>query len=68
MALLYGVSLSTGNFFRHPQALKNLTSLSRQTKSTDGYNMLHMFNNNTHSDFRTAKKHVLTPSYFIRVI
>ena len=28
--------------------------------------MLHMFNNNT--DFRTAYKHVLIPSYVIRMI
>ena len=30
--------------------------------------MLHMFNNNAYSDFRTAYKHVLIPGYVIRVI
>ena len=30
--------------------------------------MLHMFHNNTYTDFRTAYKHVLIPSYFIQVI
>ena len=27
-----------------------------------------MFNNNTYTDFRTANKHVFTPSYVIHVI
>ena len=30
--------------------------------------MLNMFNNNTYTDFRTANKHILIPSYVIRVI
>ena len=30
--------------------------------------MLHIFNNNTYNDFRTAYKHVLIPSYVARVI
>ena len=30
--------------------------------------MIFMFNNNTYIDFRTACKHVLIPSYFIKVI
>ena len=39
-----------------------------QTKSPDNSNVLHMFNNNTYTDFRTAYKHVLIPSYVIQVI
>ena len=49
-----------------PQALKNVISLPpRQTKSPDNSNVLHMFNKNTYTDFRTAYKHVLIPSYII---
>ena len=39
-----------------------------QTKSPNNSNVLHMFNNNTLIDFRTAYKHVLNPSYVIQVI
>ena len=45
--------------------MKNLISPPRETKSLDNSNMLHMFNNNTYTDFRTAYKHVLIPSYII---
>ena len=31
-------------------------------------NMLHMFNNNTYTDFRTAYKHILIPIRVIQVI
>ena len=41
---------------------------SRQKKSPDNWNMLHMFNNNTYLDFRIANKHVLVPIYVNRVI
>ena len=51
--------------FSVPQALKNLKSLLRQTKSPNNSNVLHMFNNNTYTDFRTAYRHVLIPSYII---
>ena len=51
--------------FSVPQALKNLKSLPRQTKSPNNSNVLHMFNNNTYTDFRTAYRHVLIPSYII---
>ena len=51
--------------FSVPQALKNLKSLPRQTKSPNNSNVLHMFNNNTYTDFRTAYRHVLIPSYNI---
>ena len=44
------------------------TGPPRQTKSPDISNMLHMFNNNTYTDFRTAYKQVLIPSYVIQVI
>ena len=37
--------------FMSPRTLKNLTSLPRQTKSPDNSNMLHIFNNNTYTDF-----------------
>ena len=40
--------------FPVPQALKNLISPLRQTKSLDNSNVLHMFNNSTYTDFRTA--------------
>ena len=49
-----------------PQALKNLTSPLRQTKSPDNYyNVLHIFNNNTYTGFRTTYKHVSIPNYVI---
>ena len=51
--------------FSVPQALKNLKSLPRQTKSPNNSNVLHMFNNNTYTDFRIAYRHVLIPSYII---
>ena len=51
--------------FSVPQALKNLKSLLRQTKSPNNSNVLHMFNNNTYTDFRTAYRHVLIPNYII---
>ena len=35
----------------------------RQTKSPDNSNILCMFNNNIDSDFKTAYKHILIPSY-----
>ena len=50
------------------QALKNLTSPPRQTKSPDNSNIMHLFNNNIYTDFRTATKQALIPSYVIRVI
>ena len=37
-------------------------------KSLDNSNVLHVFNNNAYADFRTAYKHVLTPTYVIQVI
>ena len=51
-----------------PQKLKNLISRPRQTKTPDNSNVLHMFNNNTYTDFRTAYKYILIPSYFIQVV
>ena len=45
-------------FFLSPMAMKNLISPPRQTKSSDNFNVLHMFDNNTYTDFRT----VLIPS------
>ena len=48
--------------------MKNLISPPRQTKSPDNSYVLHTFNNNTYTDFRTAYKHVLIPSYIIQVI
>ena len=46
------------------------TDLPKQTVSflSDNSNMLHMFKNNTYTDFSTANKHVLIPSYIIRMI
>ena len=51
-----------------PAGLKNLISRPRQTKIPDKCNVLHMFNNNNYTDFRTTYKHVLIPSYVIQVI
>ena len=39
-----------------PQALENLLSPPRQTKSPDNSNVLHVFNNNTYTNFRNALK------------
>ena len=44
---------------------EKITSPSRQTETPDNLNMLHMFNNNTYTDFRTAYKGVIIPSYGI---
>ena len=38
---------TTKQFFLSPQALKNLASLPKQTKSLDNSNILHAFNNNS---------------------
>ena len=54
--------------FSVPQVMKNLSSPPRQTKTHGNSNMLHMFKNNTHADFRWANKHVLITSYVIQVI
>ena len=54
--------------FPTPQALENLTSSPRQTKSPDNSNMLHMFNVNTYIDLRTAYKHVTMPGEVIQMI
>ena len=50
------------------QALKNLTSSLWQTESPDNPIILHMFNNNTYTDFRTVNKHPLILSYVIWII
>ena len=39
-----------------------------QTKSPNNSIMVHMFNSNTYTDFRTTYKHVIILSYFVRVI
>ena len=57
---------TTWQFFLSLQALKKLTSPLMQTQNPDNSNMSFMFNNNTYSDFRTAYKHVLIPSYVIQ--
>ena len=48
--------------------MKNLSISPRQTKLPDNSYVLHMFNNNTFTDLRTAYKYVLIPSYVIQVI
>ena len=50
------------------QTMKNLSISPRQTKLPDNSYVLHMFNNNTFTDLRTAYKYVLIPSYVIQVI
>ena len=47
---------------------EKLNKPPRQTKSPNNSNVLHMFINNTYTDFRTAYEHVLIPSYVIQVI
>ena len=62
------ISLLANNnpvIFLSPQTLKNLML---SIISSDNYNMLHMFNSSTDTDFRTASKHVSMLSYVIRVI
>ena len=49
--------------FSVPPGTEKLKSYSRQ--SPDSSNMLHVFNNETYTDFRTANKHVLIPNYVI---
>ena len=47
------------------QALKNGVGPPRQTKSPDNSNVLYVFNNNIYTDFGTAYKLILIPSYII---
>ena len=54
--------------FLSTQALKSFKSSPRLTKSLDNSNILHIFNNNTYTDFRTGYKYILIPSYIIQVI
>ena len=42
-----------------PPGTEKLNKSPRQTKNPDNSNMLHMFYNNTYTDFRTAYKYVL---------
>ena len=51
--------------FPVPPGTEELKKPPRQTKSPDNSNVLHMFHNNTYTDFRTAYRHVLIPSYII---
>ena len=66
--MIFSSKSQSSYFFWSPQALKNLTSPIMQTKSPDNSNMLHMFNNNTYTDSRTAWTDVLFPSYVFGVI
>ena len=66
---MYSISLGTDpslanhitqQFFLFLQALKNVISPLRQSKSSPDNNyVLLMFNNNSYADFRTAYTHVL---------
>ena len=62
------ISLANHNtaIFSPSQAVKNVISPRRQTKSPENSYMLLMFNNNTYTGFRTAQKHILNPSYAIQ--
>ena len=65
--LSHSISLGTDSplannnpaIFESPLALKYLAN------PPDNSNVLHMFNNNTYTDFRTDHKHFLIPSYII---
>ena len=50
------------------EGIEKLNKAPRQTKSPDNSNILHMFNNNTFTDFITTYNHILIPSYIIQVI
>ena len=59
--LIHSVTLGTAPLENHKsaiflprEALKNLISDPRQTKCLDNSNVLHMFNSNIYTDFRTA--------------
>ena len=75
MSNRHSVSLSTDfsqanhnpAIFLSPQALKNL-KIPSDRQSPDHSNMLHLFNNYMYTDFTTAYKYFLIPSYLIRVI
>lgn len=54
--------------FLSPQLPKNLTGPPRQTESPDNSSMLHMFKNNTYTDFGAVSKYVLIPGYVMQVI
>ena len=76
LEIIHSVSLGTDSpyqtttqqFFLSSQEPKNLIGSPRQTKSSNNSNVLHMFNSNTYTDFRTACKHILIPSNIIQVI
>ena len=71
LVLITPIKPQHSNFSAPPPlslALKNLKSPPRQTKSPDNSDMLHMFNNNIYTDFKTAHKHILIPIYVIWVI
>ena len=55
-------------YFFWPPGTEKLNMSPRQIKSPDNSNLLHMFNSYTYTDFRRAYKHILIPSYLIRVI
>ena len=55
--------------FSVPKGTEQINKSSKLDKIIhDNFNILHMFNYRTCTDFRTANKHVLIPSYVIRVI
>ena len=56
------------NFFCPPGSKKINKPLLQADKSLDNSNMLLMFNSNTYNDSRTVNKHILIPSYVIKVI
>ena len=53
---IFSVPPGTGKLSKSPQVDKKPWFMS---------NILHMFNNNTYADFRTAYKHILIASYII---
>ena len=64
----YWFPLATQELFLSPQVLENSREGPRKIKRSDNSNMLHIFNNNTYTDFRTANKRVLIPFYVIWLI
>ena len=58
---------TTQQFFVSPKQWKNEQN-PRQTKEPANSNMFFMFNSNIYAELRAAHKHILIPSYVIRVI
>ena len=66
--VLIPLSKPQTSIFFSPPSTEEMNKTPQADKMPDNSNMLHMFNNNIFTDFRTAYKHILIPSYIIRLI